>query len=152
MVTAKKLPQALEDECCPQRPYDIYASDCPTRQVLDRIADKWALLILDCLRDGPVRFNQLRRELMGVSQKVLAETLRKLERDGLLVRTVYPTVPVSVEYTLTPLGTDLSRPVAQLAHWAETHMPSVLKAQQAYDATEKQRKLATPAVLNRGRG
>lgn len=122
------------------RPYNVYNKECPTRMVLDHIADKWALLILDCLRDGPIRFNQLRRELMGISQKVLSEGLRKLERDGLLSRKVYPTVPVAVEYSLTPLGAKLSRPVAALAHWAEQHMPLVLRAQQKYDAQVQERK------------
>ncbi|WP_263416856.1 winged helix-turn-helix transcriptional regulator [Terriglobus albidus] len=139
MVTAKKPAAKPQDHRIP-RPYDVYNKDCPTRMVLDRIADKWALLILDCLRDGPIRFNQLRRELTGISQKVLSEALRKLERDGLLKRKVYPTVPVSVEYSLTPLGTKLSHPVAALAHWAEQHMPLVLKAQQKYDALAQERK------------
>lgn len=114
--------------------YDVYAMECPTRQVLDRLADKWALLLLDRLKSGPVRFNQLRREITGISQKVLSQALKKLERDGLISRSVTPTVPITVEYALTPLGATLTQTVAALAHWAETHMDAVRAAQLAYDA------------------
>jgi DNA-binding HxlR family transcriptional regulator len=114
--------------------YDVYEDRCPTRLVLDRIADKWALLILDRLQGGPVRFNHLRRDIKGLSQKVLSQTLKKLERDGLVSRTVYATVPVTVEYALTSLGRTLTDTVATLAHWAERNMDAVLAAQRAYDA------------------
>lgn len=114
--------------------YDVYEDRCPTRMVLDRIADKWAVLILDRLEDGPVRFNAIRREIKGISQKVLSQTLKKLERDGLVTRTVYPTVPVTVEYALTPLGRTLTETVSALAHWAEHNMDAVLAAQATYDA------------------
>ena len=117
-----------------QTMYDVYKELCPTRMVLDRLADKWALLILDRLQAGPMRFNQLRREIDGISQKVLSQALKKLERDGLLSRTVYPTVPVTVEYALTPLGQTLTDTVSALAHWAERNMGAVLAAQAAYDA------------------
>ena len=113
---------------------DVYEDRCPTRLVLDRIADKWAVLILDRLRDGPVRFNQLRRTIKGISQKVLSQTLKKLERDGLISRAVFATVPVTVEYALTPLGRTLTDTIAALAHWAEHNIEAVLAAQQAYDA------------------
>jgi DNA-binding HxlR family transcriptional regulator len=112
---------------------DVYEDRCPTRLVLDRIADKWAVLILDRLRDGPVRFNQLRRTIKGISQKVLSQTLKKLERDGLISRAVFATVPVTVEYALTPLGRTLTDTIAALAHWAEHNIEAVLAAQQAYD-------------------
>jgi len=113
--------------------YDVYEDRCPTRMVLDRIADKWALLILDKLRMDAVRFNLLRREIKGISQKVLSQTLKKLERDGLISRQAFPTVPVTVEYSLTPLGRTLTDTVAALAHWAEGNMDAVLAAQKAYD-------------------
>lgn len=113
---------------------DVYEDRCPTRLVLDRIADKWAVLILDRLRGGPVRFNQLRRTIKGISQKVLSQTLKKLERDGLISRAVFATVPVTVEYALTPLGRTLTDTIAALAHWAEHNIEAVLAAQQAYDA------------------
>lgn len=118
--------------------YDVYEDRCPTRMVLDRIADKWAVLILDRLEDGPVRFNAIRREIKGISQKVLSQTLKKLERDGLVTRTVYPTVPVTVEYALTPLGRTLTETVSALAHWAEHNMDAVLAAQATYDAAGAQ--------------
>lgn len=85
-----------------------YAAQCPTRLVLDCIADKWAVLILGLLRERPWRFNALLRQIEGLSQKVLSQTLKRLERDGLLSRTAYPTVPVTVEYALTPLGDSLA--------------------------------------------
>ncbi|MFF2320920.1 winged helix-turn-helix transcriptional regulator [Agrobacterium sp. NPDC058088] len=113
--------------------YDVYEDRCPTRMVLDRIADKWALLILDKLRRDPVRFNLLRREIKGISQKVLSQTLKKLERDGLISRQAFPTVPVTVEYSLTPLGRTLTDTVAALAHWAEGNIDAVMAAQRAYD-------------------
>jgi DNA-binding HxlR family transcriptional regulator len=121
------------------RAFNVYDNECPARLVLDRIADKWALLILDRLRKQPVRFNQLRRDICGISQKVLSETLRKLERDGILVREVFATVPVSVEYSLTPLGKTLTKTVGELAHWAEQHMDSVVKAQKEYDSSHQAR-------------
>lgn len=114
--------------------YDIYEDRCPTRLVLDRLADKWALLILDRLCSAPARFNHLRRDIKGISQKVLSQTLKRLERDGLVSRAVFPTVPVTVEYALTPLGRTLTDTVAALAHWAEHNMDAVLAAQVAYDA------------------
>ncbi|MBN9081405.1 MAG: transcriptional regulator [Rhizobiales bacterium 62-17] len=119
--------------------YNVYEDRCPTRLVLDRLADKWALLILDRLESGPVRFNHLRRDIKGISQKVLSQTLKKLERDGLLSRAVFATVPVTVEYTLTPLGRTLTQTVAALAHWAEHNMDAVLAAQEAYDTAPSAR-------------
>ncbi|MGG7539748.1 winged helix-turn-helix transcriptional regulator [Sinorhizobium alkalisoli] len=114
--------------------YNVFEDRCPTRLVLDRLADKWALLILDRLEGEPVRFNHLRRDIKGISQKVLSQTLKKLERDGLISRAIFPTVPVTVEYTLTSLGRTLTETVSALAHWAEHNMDAVLAAQQAYDA------------------
>jgi len=115
--------------------YDVFAKNCPTRLVLDRLADKWALLVLNRLSKEPVRFNQLRRDIEGVSQKVLTQTLRNLERDGLISRQIFPTVPVTVEYSLTPLGQTLTKTVATLAHWAEENFDAVLLAQQSFDAS-----------------
>lgn len=113
--------------------YDVYENRCPTRLVLDRLADKWALLVLDRLRAEPVRFNGLRRDIKGISQKVLSQTLKNLERDGLVTRTAFATVPVTVEYALTPLGLTLTETVAALAHWAERNMDAVIEAQATYD-------------------
>ena len=92
-------------------PPNPYASDCPTRRVLDRVADKWTVLILGLLARKPTRFNELRRAIDGISQKMLAQTLRTLERDGLVNRKVIATVPVTVEYSITALGRTLSATV-----------------------------------------
>ena len=86
---------------------DVYAANCPTRLLLDRIADKWTVLLLTTLAGGPMRFNALKRRIEGVSQKMLSQTLRQLERDGLVDRTVEARVPVSVTYAITPLGSTL---------------------------------------------
>jgi DNA-binding HxlR family transcriptional regulator len=112
---------------------NTYAAQCPTRLVLDRVADKWTVLVLGLLSDGPVRFNGLRREIEGISQKMLSQTLKGLERDGLVNRRAFPTVPVTVEYSLTPLGRTLTRSLAALQSWAETNFEDVLKAQRRYD-------------------
>jgi len=117
--------------------YDIFVDTCPARAVLDRIADKWALLIMDRLSAGPTRFNMLKRDIAGISQKVLSQTLKLLERDGLISRKAYATVPVTVEYALTPLGENLSRAVDAFAHWAESNMDAIRKAQAAYDRRER---------------
>lgn len=116
------------------RAYDVFMEQCPTRLVLDRIADKWATLVLVRLKDEAVRFNQLRRDIDGVSQKVLSQTLKKLERDGLIHRQVFATVPVTVEYSLTPLGRTLTASIAAITDWAEANIAAVLQAQEAYDA------------------
>lgn len=114
--------------------WNPYASACPTRLVLDRVADKWAVLLLGLLAACPMRFNQLRREVEGLSQKMLSQTLKSLERDGLVSRKAIPTVPVTVEYSITPLGRTLATAVDALRVWAETHIEDVLVAQQRYDA------------------
>lgn len=125
------LPHDVADESAP---YNVYSRDCPAREVFNRLADKWALLLIAQLCGGPVRFNQLRRQIEGISQKVLSQTLKNLERDGLVERQVFATVPVTVEYSLTPLGRTLRETIQSLSHWAETHMPAVKAAQQRYDA------------------
>jgi DNA-binding HxlR family transcriptional regulator len=114
--------------------YDVFDKNCPTRLVLDRLGDKWALLVLDRLRSTPVRFNALRRSISGVSQKMLSQVLKRLERDGLVTRSLFPTVPVTVEYALTPLGATLTDAVAVLTHWAEANMSHIAAAQAEYDA------------------
>lgn len=113
--------------------FDVYLATCPSRHLLDRIADKWVTLVLVALADGPMRFSALSRRLAGVSQKMLTQTLRTLERDGLLTRTVTASVPVRVDYALTDLGRSLLVPIAHLKQWAERHMPDVQRAQQDYD-------------------
>jgi DNA-binding HxlR family transcriptional regulator len=113
---------------------NAYEADCPTRQILDRIGDKWAVLILLLLRGQPLRFNQLRRAIEGISQKMLSQVLKSLERDGLVRRRAIATVPVTVEYSITPLGLTLATAVDHLRDWAEQHLKDVLTAQRRYDA------------------
>lgn len=134
---------------CAERAYDVYEDMCPTRLVLDRLADKWAMLILDRLESGPVRFNMLKRDIKRVTQKVLTQSLRKLERDGLIQRTVFATVPVTVEYALTPLGRTLTKTVSALTHWAEHNMDAVLAAQVAYDKAAVQASVPAGTVIHR---
>jgi DNA-binding HxlR family transcriptional regulator len=115
--------------------YDAFLAGCPSRQLLDRISDKWVALVLAALHDaGPLRYSALSRRLAGVSQKMLTQTLRSLERDGLVTRTVTPSVPVTVEYDLTPLGGSLQQVMLALKTWAETHMDEVLANRERHDA------------------
>ncbi len=115
------------------QPWNAYSAACPTRRVLDRIADKWAVLALGLLSQGPVRFNQLRRQIEGISQKMLSQTLKNLERDGLVHRKAIATVPVTVEYSITPLGRTLIDTIDGLRVWAEAHIGEVQKSQTRYD-------------------
>lgn len=113
--------------------YSVYSSHCPARQFLERLADKWTILIIGRLKSGETRFNQLRRDIEGITQKVLSQTLKKLERDGLVARRVFATVPVTVAYSLTPMGLTLVETFESLAHWAESNIESVRSAQEQYD-------------------
>ncbi|WP_315707147.1 MULTISPECIES: helix-turn-helix domain-containing protein [unclassified Bradyrhizobium] len=119
------------------RAADAYSADCPTRKILDRVGDKWAVLILLLLRDEPLRFNQLRRAIEGISQKMLSQVLKSLERDGLVRRRAIATVPVTVEYSMTPLGLTLAAAVDPLRDWAENNLKDVLAAQRRYDAQHR---------------
>lgn len=116
--------------------FDVYAAACPSRQALDRIADRWTTLIIGQLAERPYRFGELRRAIDGISQKMLTQTLRGLERDGLVSRHVLPSTPVAVEYALTPLGGTLIAPMAAIHAWAETHVPEMLAARRAYEAQD----------------
>jgi DNA-binding HxlR family transcriptional regulator len=109
------------------------AEACPLRDVLNRVGDKWSVLVVLCLSEGTQRFSALRRRIEGISQRMLTETLRQLERDGIVQRTVYPTVPVRVEYALTELGHTLIEPLAALAAWAEEYRSAIVRARAAYD-------------------
>ena len=117
---------------------NAYSADCPTRQILDRVGDKWAVLILLLLREEPVRFNRLRRAIEGISQKMLSQMLKSLERDGLVRRRAIATVPVTVEYSITPLGETLAAAVDPLRDWAERNLKEVLSAQRRYDVERKE--------------
>ena len=114
--------------------YDAFLANCPSRQLLDRVSDKWVALIMAALgSDGPRRYSELSRRLAGVSQKMLTQTLRSLERDGLVSRTVTPTVPVTVTYELTGLGLSLQQLMCDVKAWAEAHMDEVLANRKDYD-------------------
>ncbi|MEV0354139.1 helix-turn-helix domain-containing protein [Nonomuraea sp. NPDC050680] len=140
MTAAQKKAQAKAE-------YDAFVAACPSRKLLDRISDKWVTLILAALgSDGSqqfgadcageprsMRYSELSRLLAGVSQKMLTQTLRSLERDGLVTRTVTPTVPVTVTYELTDLGLSLHQLMRGLKSWAETHMDDVLANRETYD-------------------
>lgn len=107
--------------------------DCPLRDVLNRVGDKWSVLVVTGLQGGKLRFSDLRRSIEGISQRMLTHTLRQLERDGLIERTVYPSVPVRVEYELTALGLTLTEPLAALAQWAESYRGTIQISRAAYD-------------------
>jgi DNA-binding HxlR family transcriptional regulator len=146
MTATQKRAQAKVD-------YDAFLASCPSRQLLDRISDKWVALILAALgSDGPqhpgvdcvgeprsMRYSELSRRLAGVSQKMLTQTLRSLERDGLVTRTVTPTVPVTVAYELTDLGLSLDHVMRGIKVWAEAHMDEVLANRQEYDTRVAER-------------
>jgi DNA-binding HxlR family transcriptional regulator len=140
LTAAQKRAQAQAD-------YDAFLARCPSRQLLDRISDKWVTLVLAALgSDGPhapgsnrvgepraMRYSQLARRLAGVSQKMLTQTLRSLERDGLVTRTVAATVPVTVTYELTHLGLSLHHMMRGIKDWAEAHMDEVLAHREEYE-------------------
>lgn len=112
---------------------DIFDPGCPSRVIFQRIGDKWTGLVVQVLAEGPVRFSDLRSRVRTVSPKVLTQTLRALERDGLVTRTVHAQVPPRVDYELTETGRSLLEPMAQLRQWAENHVPTILAARDRYD-------------------
>ncbi|MCW7945662.1 HxlR family transcriptional regulator [Streptomyces hygroscopicus] len=113
--------------------YNAFVAQCPTRQLFATISDKWIGLVLAALADGSHRYGELGATVAGISQKMLTQTLRTLERDGLVTRTVTPSVPVRVDYQLTPLGESLMPVILAIKDWAETHMDEVLAARDGYD-------------------
>jgi DNA-binding HxlR family transcriptional regulator len=117
--------------------FDVLAEACPTRQVVNRIGDRWSLLVLYALEGGTLRFQELRRAVQGVSQKMLTQTLRLLERDGLVKREVFASVPPHVEYSLTPLGRSLSGRVAAIREWAYANMSGIQDARRDFDAMRR---------------
>lgn len=112
---------------------------CELRDLLDRLADKWSLLVVELLGGGRRRFSELRREIDGISQRMLTLTLRQLERDGLVRRTVYPEVPPRVEYELTPLGASLLAAVEPLVAWTREHRDTIAEAREAFDRPAEER-------------
>src|SRR6202165_3680576 len=119
---------------------------CEVRTILDRIADKWSLLVICLLADGVRRFGELRREIDGISQRMLTLTLRQLEREGLVTRTVFPVVPPRVDYELTPLGSTLLDTIQALVAWAGEHGREIAAHRAAYDARVAADEPAVPAV------
>src|SRR3954447_6641332 len=106
---------------------------CPLRDTLDRVGDRWTVIVVVLLLHGPLRFTELMRAADGISQRMLTRTLRELERDGLVTRTVHACVPPKVEYELTPAGHALAGPLTELLHWSVRHQEAVLAARKAYD-------------------
>lgn len=109
---------------------DLFAEKCPSRQVLNHVTSRWGVLILVALLDGTFRFSELRRKVGGVSERMLAQTLQWLEKDGFVLRTAYPVVPPHVEYSLTPLGKEVAQRVKVLAQWIEENIGEILEIQQ----------------------
>jgi len=118
--------------------YSPYAADCPSRQLLDRIGDRWSVLTIGTLADGPQRYSVIANRVQGVSQKMLTQTLRALERDGLVTRTVFPEIPPHVEYELTDAGRSLRSVLEPLERWATTHMAAVEVARDEYDTARSE--------------
>ncbi|QXQ09846.1 helix-turn-helix domain-containing protein [Paeniglutamicibacter sp. Y32M11] len=116
-----------------QRAFDVMSPDCPSRSIMQRMGDKWTPLVFLALEAGPRRFSALRQDIGGVTPKVLTQTLRSLERDGLLTRTIYPEVPPRVEYELTELGATLLGPLEIVRDWAQGHAEKIIRARLNYD-------------------
>jgi DNA-binding HxlR family transcriptional regulator len=119
--------------------YQDYVRECPTSRLLDRIGDKWVTLLMVALSDGPRRYGELHRAVPGASQKMLTQSLRALERDGLVTRSVTPSVPVRVDYELTALGASLLPVLRAIKEWAERHMAEVGEARSEYDEAHTER-------------
>ncbi|MGQ5639615.1 MULTISPECIES: winged helix-turn-helix transcriptional regulator [unclassified Streptomyces] len=126
MTAAQRREQARAD-------YDAFLRECPSHQLLGRLSDKWVSLVIAALSGGSRRYSDLSRTIAGVSPKMLTQTLRTLERDGIVSRTVTPAVPVRVDYALTPLGTSLAGLLTAVKDWAETHFEDVRAARERYD-------------------
>ncbi|MFF7450697.1 MULTISPECIES: winged helix-turn-helix transcriptional regulator [unclassified Streptomyces] len=130
MTAAQRREQARAE-------YDAFIRGCPTNQLLDRLSDKWVSLVVSALSTGSMRYSDLTRKIAGVSPKMLTQTLRALERDGILARTVTPSVPVRVDYELTPLGHSLAVLLTAVKAWAETHIEQVHEARERYDTADR---------------
>ncbi|MEQ4453957.1 winged helix-turn-helix transcriptional regulator [Kosakonia sp. YIM B13605] len=122
-MKTQSRPQTLSEQ---MRDGNLFAEQCPSRDILKHVTSRWGVLILVALRDGTHRFSDLRRKMGGVSEKMLAQSLQWLEQDGFINRVAYPVVPPHVEYSLTPLGEQVSEKVAALADWIELNVPQVL--------------------------
>jgi DNA-binding HxlR family transcriptional regulator len=129
------------DCCSTEGDYDVLQWDhregCEVRQILDRIADKWSLLVIALLERRKLRFTELKKSIEGISQRMLTNTLRQLERDGIVKRTVFPVVPPRVEYELTALGCTLHETIQSLVRWTESNQREIIAARIRYDARER---------------
>ncbi|MET7778564.1 winged helix-turn-helix transcriptional regulator [Streptomyces mirabilis] len=125
--------QTAERGECQDLPYNVFARSCPSRGTLEHVTGRWGSLTLGALYEGTFRFNELRRRVDGVSEKMLSQTLHALERDGLVHREAQPTNPPRVDYTLTPLGREVSERLLTLIHFVEGRMDDVLEARECYD-------------------
>jgi DNA-binding HxlR family transcriptional regulator len=110
---------------------EIFAVQCPSRTILKNVTSRWGMLVLVALREGTLRFSDLRRKVGGVSEKMLSQTLQRLERDGLVERTVHPVIPPHVDYALTALGEGIGKHVEALTDWIEVNLPKIMKAQKS---------------------
>jgi len=128
-VTAQLRSEIAPLRCKPQH----FSSECPSRVLIDQIADKWSMMVLAVLDSGPLRFNVIKKQLEGVTQKALTQCLRRLERNGLLSRQVIADSPVAVQYEITPLGRTLQPPFRALYAWTIAKMPEVEQARQTFD-------------------
>ena len=137
MAEIREIAGATSDRPVPKKPRSGAAAAltdaCPVRGVLDRIGDKWSVLIVLILAERPHRFGELRRAVADISQRMLTQTLRDLQRDGLITRHVFPTNPPSVEYRLSPLGTSLLAPLGALVQWADAHHAAIMAARATFD-------------------
>ncbi|NOU07339.1 MAG: helix-turn-helix transcriptional regulator [Hyphomicrobiaceae bacterium] len=132
-------PRNLATKACLDADANVYAEACPSRAVLALVADKWTLLIMPALRQGPMRNSDLMRRIGGISQKMLTQTLRELERNGLVVRVDHNEVPPRVDYALTPLGRSLAEAIRKLDAWCEAHIDQVEMARQSFDTAIAQK-------------
>src|SRR5689334_19467783 len=116
---------------------DVSHGDClAVREVLNRVGDKWSVFVIGLLGDGPKRFSEIKRTIEGISQRMLTLTLRALERDGLITRTVFPTIPPRVDYALTKLGRSLLEPVSELGAWARKNRAAIVEARRKFDEAD----------------
>ncbi len=138
MSSRSSTPTVLTPLSTQARRGELLSVDCPSREVLKHVTSRWGVLLLLVLLGGVHRFSDLRRKVGGVSEKMLAQTLKWLEADGFVHRKSYPTVPPHVEYTLTPLGEQIGKHVAALADWIEVSLPDIMQARRARDAITKQ--------------
>ena len=133
LVTAPAFADAAGGSSTERQPNWSFDPQCPVRDVLDRIGDKWSTLVLVTLANGPHRFSAVQRAIPDISKRMLTQTFRDLERDGLIARTVFPTKPPSVEYRLTPLGETILEPLRVLVRWADRSHAAIKKARLAFD-------------------